>query len=79
MARTRALKLREMRLYHLSHGGHAKNPEMVVPNHMYIYGGDIFLLYGTFSDGMFSAMGCLVTFSAMGCLVMGCLVMGCLR
>ena len=54
MARIRALRLREMRLYHLSHGGHAKNPEMVVPNHMYIYGGDIFLLYGTFSDGMFS-------------------------
>ena len=38
---------------------------MVLPNHMYIYGEDIFLLYGTFSDGMFSDG----MFSAMGRLV----------
>ena len=31
VARTRALRLREMRLFHLSHGGHAINPGMILP------------------------------------------------
>ena len=42
VARTRAARLQEKRRYHLSHGGHAKNPRMVLPNHMYIFGGGYF-------------------------------------
>ena len=42
VTRTRALRLREMRLYLLTHGGHAKNLGMVLPYHMYIFGGGHF-------------------------------------
>ena len=39
-----------------------------------VFRGENYLLYRTFSDGTFSAMGCLVK----ECLVMDCLVKGCL-
>ena len=61
MARTWALRLREMRLYLLSHGGLVKNREG------YCHTICMFL-----EEDIFYCMGRLV----MGCLVMGCLVIG---